>query len=79
MAMVPLADLFNHKAAVVQLGGAYTVEDICFEDMSESDQEENGAEAADVQSDQSNDSDQSSDAPAGVLQLNGGLADIQVL
>lgn len=36
MAMVMLADLFNHKAAVVQLGGSYSVEDVCFEDVSES-------------------------------------------
>ena len=31
MAMVPFADLFNHKAAVVQLAGGYFVEDICME------------------------------------------------
>ncbi len=35
--MVPFADLFNHKAAVVQLGGGYFVEDICFEGQGSSD------------------------------------------
>ena len=38
--MVPFADLFNHKAAVVQLGGGYFVEDVCFEDQDSSSQEE---------------------------------------
>ena len=38
--MVPFADLFNHKAAVVQLGGGYFVEDVCFEDQHSSSQEE---------------------------------------
>ncbi|DBA79474.1 TPA: hypothetical protein ACH3X2_007744 [Trebouxia sp. C0005] len=40
MAMVPFADLFNHKAAVVQLGGDYFVENVCFEDQDSSSQEE---------------------------------------
>ncbi|KAL0040401.1 hypothetical protein WJX77_006166 [Trebouxia sp. C0004] len=40
MAMVPFADLFNHKAAVVQLGGGYFVEDVCFEDQDNSTSEE---------------------------------------
>jgi len=26
MSMVPLADIFNHKAAVVALGGEYSIE-----------------------------------------------------
>lgn len=38
--MVPFADLFNHKAAVVQLGGDYFVENVCFEDQDSSSQEE---------------------------------------
>lgn len=29
--MVPFADMFNHKAAVVQLAGGYFVEDVCME------------------------------------------------
>ena len=37
--MVPFADLFNHKAAVVQLGGGYFVEDVCFEDQDSSSEE----------------------------------------
>ena len=40
MAMVPFADLFNHKAAVVQLGGGYFVEDVCFEGQESSDDQE---------------------------------------
>ena len=31
MAMVPFADLFNHKAAVVELAGGYFVEDVCMD------------------------------------------------
>ena len=31
MALVPFADLFNHKAALVKLAGGYFVEDVCFE------------------------------------------------
>ncbi len=38
--MVPFADLFNHKAAVVQLGGGYFVEDVCFENQDSSSEEE---------------------------------------
>lgn len=52
MAMVPLADLFNHKAAVVQLGGGYTVEDVCFEDMSASDQDQNSLGSDSEEADQ---------------------------
>ena len=44
MAMVPFADLFNHKAAVVQLGGGYFVEDVCFEDQDSSSEEEEDEE-----------------------------------
>lgn len=39
MAMVPFADLFNHKAAVVQLGSGYFVEDVCFEGQGSSESE----------------------------------------
>ncbi|DBA97673.1 TPA: hypothetical protein ACH3X3_012565 [Trebouxia sp. C0006] len=58
MAMVPFADLFNHKAAVVQLGGGYFVEDVCFEDQDSSSQEEEeedeeeGVEAEDEEEDE---------------------------
>lgn len=40
MAMVPFADLFNHKAAVVQLAGGYFVEDVCMEGAESSSDEE---------------------------------------
>ena len=52
MAMVPFADLFNHKAAVVQLGGGYFVEDVCFEDqdsLSEEKDEEEDVEAVEAE------------------------------
>ena len=39
MAMVPFADLFNHKAAVVQLAGGYFVEKVCLEGQPSSDSE----------------------------------------
>lgn len=54
MAMVPFADLFNHKAAVVQLGGGYFVEDVCFEDQDSSseEEEEEGVEAEDEEEDE---------------------------
>lgn len=29
--MVPMADIFNHKAAIVQLSDEYAIEPICFE------------------------------------------------
>ena len=31
MSLVPLADIFNHKAAIVQLSGEYAIEPVCFE------------------------------------------------
>ena len=31
MSLVPLADIFNHKAAIVQLSGDYAIEPVCFE------------------------------------------------
>ena len=34
--MVPLADIFNHKAAIVQLSDEYAIEPICFEGGEES-------------------------------------------
>lgn len=46
--MVPFADLFNHKAAVVQLGGGYFVEDVCFEDQDSSSEEEDEEEDAEA-------------------------------
>ena len=52
--MVPFADLFNHKAAVVQLGGGYFVEDVCFEDQDSSseEEEEEDVEAEDEEEDE---------------------------
>ena len=35
MSLVPLADIFNHKAAIVQLSDEYMIEPICFEDSKE--------------------------------------------
>ena len=54
MAMVPLADLFNHKAALVQLTNDYSVEGAYCEGQPDSDEEE--------QSD--SDADQAEDAEA---------------
>ena len=48
--MVPLADLFNHKAAVVQLGGGYALEDACF-GMPSSDEEASSSEPDEGDSD----------------------------
>ena len=31
MSLVPLADVFNHKTAIVQLSGEYAIEPVCFE------------------------------------------------
>ena len=36
MSLVPLADIFNHKAAIVQLSDEYMIEPVCFEDGKES-------------------------------------------
>lgn len=36
MSLVPLADIFNHKAAIVQLSHEYAIEPICFEGGDES-------------------------------------------
>ena len=36
MSLVPLADIFNHKAAIVQLSDEYAIEPICFEGGDES-------------------------------------------
>lgn len=55
--MVPFADLFNHKAAVVQLGGGYMVEDVCFDDESGSEQNHSDSDAAEGESDQPDDSE----------------------
>lgn len=52
--MVPLADLFNHKAALVQLASDYSVEGAYCEGQPDSDEEE--------QSD--SDADQAEDAEA---------------
>ena len=55
--MVPFADLFNHKAAVVHLGGGYFVEDVCMEGPDSS---------SDLDSDDPNhESDDSDDPEAG--------------
>ncbi len=62
--MVPFADLFNHKAAVVQLGSGYFVEDVCFEDQdssSEEEDEEEGVEAEDEEEDEEEDAEEAED------------------
>jgi len=63
MAMVPFADLFNHKAAVVQLGGGYFVEDVCFEDQDSSSEEEQqeDVEAEDDEEDEEEDAEEAED------------------
>ena len=61
--MVPFADLFNHKAAVVQLGGGYFVEDVCFEDQESSSEEEQeeDVEAEDEEEDEEEDAEEAED------------------
>ena len=60
MAMVPFADLFNHKPAIVQLGGGYFVENVCFEGQDSSD-----AQDSDDPDDLTSDSDGAIDRPDG--------------
>ena len=43
MSLVPLADIFNHKAAVVSLAGDYQIDPNCFGEDSAS---HSGSEAA---------------------------------
>ncbi len=43
MSMVPLADIFNHKAAIVQLSDDYVVEPNCYE---QDDSSEDGSSLA---------------------------------
>ena len=50
MSLVPLADIFNHKAAIVQLSGEYAIEPVCFEGGKESSDED--ASSADCGEDQ---------------------------
>ena len=45
MSLVPLADIFNHKAAIVWLSDEYAIEPVCFEDVSESGSDEDVAAA----------------------------------
>lgn len=58
--MVPFADLFNHKAAVVQLAGGYFVEDVCMEGAESSSDEE-----LDDPDEASDDPDDASDGSSG--------------
>lgn len=44
MSLVPLADIFNHKAAVVSLAGGYQIQPACFGE--EEDEDEAGASSA---------------------------------
>ena len=37
MSLVPLADIFNHKAAVVSLSGDYQIQPTCFGDEADED------------------------------------------
>ena len=48
MSLCPLADIFNHKAAIVQLSDDYAIEPICFEggDESSSDDDDDETDAA---------------------------------
>ena len=46
MSMVPLADIFNHKAAVVALAGNYQIEPNCFGDDSSRDSASDTASAS---------------------------------
>ena len=36
MSLVPLADIFNHKAAIIQLSDEYMIDSVCFEGGKES-------------------------------------------
>ena len=68
--MVPFADLFNHKAAVVQLSGGYFIEDVCLEgqESSERQQSEDPDDrddlADDLSGDLSGDQHRHQDGPA---------------
>ena len=58
--MVPLADIFNHKAAIVQLHGDLEIEPICFADsVSEEGSEQEGSEQESSQSDDKDDDEPS--------------------
>ena len=43
MSLVPLADILNHKAAIVWLSDEYAIEPVCFEDTYESGSEDDVA------------------------------------
>ena len=44
MSMVPVADIFNHKAAVIELSGDYVIEPACFGDEDDSGSEDGADE-----------------------------------
>ena len=46
MSLVPVADIFNHKAAVVELSSDYAIEPVCFGDDSGSGSEEKSTPAS---------------------------------
>ena len=50
--MVPFADAFNHKSALVKLTGHYAVEPVCFEDNDDT-SDDSGSNATDQDSDAS--------------------------
>ena len=43
MSLVPVADIFNHKAAVVELSSDYAIEPVCFGDGDDSSDSEGGS------------------------------------
>ncbi len=49
MSLVPVADIFNHKAAAVELSGEYAIEPVCFGDEDENDSDSNISDSEDAE------------------------------
>ena len=64
MSLVPLADIFNHKAAIVQLSDEYMIEPVCFEGGKESSDDD--ASSADCGDDQCSDPGCSGESRSGL-------------
>ena len=60
MSLVPVADIFNHKAAVVELSSDYAIEPVCFGDEAGSGSEEGESSASEEGAASNNAEDQHS-------------------
>ncbi len=47
MSLVPVADIFNHKAAIVELSSDYVIEPVCFGDSDEGSSDNDGSSNSD--------------------------------